>query len=83
VIFRPAIWFLNIASNALVRHVFRIEPCSEHELAHSEEELRVILAESAESQEVTPLGKEFLINALDMRDRVVRDITTPRGEVVF
>jgi len=83
VIFRPAIWFLNIASNALVRHVFRIEPCSEHELAHSEEELRVILAESAESQEVSPLGKEILINALDMRDRVVRDITTPRGEVVF
>jgi CBS domain containing-hemolysin-like protein len=32
---------------------------------------------------VTPLGKEILINALDMRDRVVRDITTPRGQVIF
>ena len=82
-IFRPAIWFLNMSSNALLKRVFRIEPVSEHELAHSEEELRVILAESAESQEVTPLGKEILINALDMRDRVVRDITTPRGQVVF
>ena len=82
-VFRPAIWFLNISSNALLRHLFRITPVSEHELAHSEEELRVILAESARSEEVTPLGKEILINALDMRDRVVRDITTPRGEVVF
>ena len=82
-IFRPAIWFLNVSSNALLKRVFRIESVSEHELAHSEEELRVILAESAESQEVSPLGKEILINALDMRDRVVRDITTPRGEVVF
>ena len=82
-ILKPAIWFLNNSSNALLKYVFRIEPVSEHELAHSEEELRVILAESAKSQEVSSLGKEILINALDMRDRVVRDITTPRGEVMF
>ncbi len=82
-IFRPAIWFLNMSSNALLKRVFRIDPVSDHELAHSEEELRVILSESADHQEVTPLGKEILINALDMRDRVVRDITTPRGEVIF
>lgn len=82
-LFKPAIWFLNVSANALLKWVFRIEPVSEHELAHSEEELRVILAESARSHEVTQLGKEILINALDMRDRVVRDITTPRGEVVF
>ncbi len=82
-IFRPAIWFLNVSSNELLKRVFRIDPVSEHELAHSEEELRVILAESAHSQTVTQLGKEILINALDMRDRVVRDITTPRGEVMF
>ncbi len=35
------------------------------------------------ADEVTSLGKEILINALDMRRRVVRDITTPRGDVVF
>jgi CBS domain containing-hemolysin-like protein len=82
-IFKPAIWFLNVSSNALLKHVFKIEPVSEHELAHSEEELRVILAESERSEEVSQLGKEILINALDMRKRVVRDITTPRGEVIF
>jgi CBS domain containing-hemolysin-like protein len=82
-IFRPAICFLNLCSNALLKRVFRIEPVSGHELAHSEEELRVILAENASAQEVSPLGKEILINALDLRRRVVRDITTPRGDVVF
>ena len=82
-IFRPAIWFLNGTANWLLKHVFRLEPVSEQELAHSEEELRVILAESAEAREVSPLGKELLINALDLRERVVRDIATPRGEVVF
>lgn len=83
VIFKPFIWFLNGAANLILKHVFRLEPVSEHELAHSEEELRVILAESERAEEVSSLGKEILINALDMRDRVVRDITTPRGKVVF
>lgn len=82
-IFKPAIWFLNGAANMILRHVFKLQPVSEHELAHSEEELRVILTESHEAEEVTSLGKEILINALDMRRRVVRDITTPRKDVVF
>ncbi len=83
VLFRPAIWFLNGTANWLLRNLFKLQPASEHELAHSEEELRVILAESADAQEVTALGKELLNNALDLRERVVRDIATPRGEVVF
>jgi CBS domain containing-hemolysin-like protein len=82
-IFKPAIWFLNAASNWVLRHLLRIEPVGEGELAHSEEELRLIFAESAKSAEVTPLGRELVINVLDLRDRVVRDIMTPRGEIVY
>jgi CBS domain containing-hemolysin-like protein len=83
VIFKPAIWFLNGAANKILKYVFKLQPVGEHELAHSEEELRLILAESEKAEEVSPLGREILINALDMAERVVRDITTPRGEVVF
>lgn len=82
VAFRPAITFLNLATNFVLRRGFRVESAGTHELGHSEEELRVILAESEQADEVSPLGKEILINALDMRRLVVRDITTPRGEVV-
>jgi CBS domain containing-hemolysin-like protein len=80
---KPAIWFLSIATDFILRRLFRLEPTSGHELSHSEDELRVILAESGKSDEVSTLGKEILINALDMRRRIVRDITTPRGEVVW
>ena len=80
--FRPAIWLLNKMTNLFLKRFFRLEPTSEHELVHSEEELRVILTESEGNNEVSPLGKEILINALDLRRRIVRDITTPRGEVV-
>ena len=82
-LFKPAIWCLNRSSNFILRKVFHIDPTESQELAHSEEELRVILSDSEKSQEVTPLGKELLINALDLRRRVVRDIMTPRGEVVY
>jgi CBS domain containing-hemolysin-like protein len=82
-IFRPFIWFLNVSSNWILMHIFRVRPAGEAELAHSEEELRLILSESARAKEVSPLGKELLINALDLHERVVRDIMTPRGQVVF
>ena len=81
-VFKPAIWVLNGAANKILKHVFRIDPVGEMELAHSEEELRVILDESEKSDEVSSLGRDILVNALDMRRRVVRDIMTPRGEVV-
>jgi CBS domain containing-hemolysin-like protein len=82
-IFKPAIGFLNAASNWVLRRVIRVEPIAEGELAHSEEELRLIVQESEKSAEVTPLGRELVFNVLDMRDRVVRDIMTPRGEIVY
>jgi CBS domain containing-hemolysin-like protein len=83
VVFKPAIWFLNAASNWVLRRILGVEPIAEGELAHSEEELRLIVRESEKSAEVTPLGRELVFNALDLRDRVVRDIMTPRGEIVF
>lgn len=83
IVFKPFIWFLNASSNKILKLFFGIEPAGEGELAHTEEELRLIVTESANSEEVTPLGKEILINALDFRRRVVRDIMTPRGEVVY
>ncbi|MDQ3118171.1 MAG: hemolysin family protein [Verrucomicrobiota bacterium] len=82
VIFKPAIWFLNASSNWVLKNIMRLEPATEHELSHSEEELRLILDESEKSDEVSTLGRDILVNALDMRRRVVRDIMTPRGEVV-
>jgi CBS domain containing-hemolysin-like protein len=82
-IFRPAIWFLQMSARFILKVVFRVDPVANHELAHSEEELRVILTESESQAEVTPLSKELLINALDFRRRVVRDIMTPRGDVIY
>jgi CBS domain containing-hemolysin-like protein len=82
-VFKPAIWLLHKSSNLILQGLLRMQPASGTELAHSEEELRLILDQSEKSDEVSPLGRDLLVNALDLRRRVVRDIMTPRGEVVY
>jgi len=83
VLFKPAIWLLHKSSNFLLQTVLRRQPVPSTELAHSEEELRLILEQSEKSEEVSALGRSLLMNVLDLRDRVVRDIMTPRGEIVY
>jgi CBS domain containing-hemolysin-like protein len=83
VLFKPAIWLLHKSSNFVLQKILRIQRVRGSELAHSEEELRLILDQSEKSDEVSSLGRNLLVNALDLRRRVVRDIMTPRGEVVF
>ena len=83
VLFKPAIWLLHKSSNFILHRLLHMQPASGKELAHSEEELRLILDQSEKSDEVSTLGRDLLVNALDLRRRVVRDIMTPRGEVVY
>src|SRR5690242_19328758 len=83
VLFKPAIWILQKSSNFILQTVLRMKPVAGTELAHSEEELRLILEQSEKSKAVSPLGRKLVFNVLDLRDRVVRDIMTPRGDIVY
>jgi CBS domain containing-hemolysin-like protein len=83
VVFKPAIWLLNGLANCLLKRVFRLDPVAESELAHSEEELRLILDESAKAARISPVSQEIATNAFEIRRRLVREVMTPRGEVVY
>ncbi len=76
----PAIWLLNHAANGLLR-VFGVEPMAEHELAHGEEELRLLLASTAE--QLSQQKRELLDNVFELSHRVARQIMVPRGDVVY
>jgi CBS domain containing-hemolysin-like protein len=82
-VFRPAIWFLQASATWIMKNVFRTDPVADTELVHSEEELRLILTENEDPAHGAEIGNELLINALDFRRRVVRDIMTPRGDVIY
>lgn len=84
-VFRPFIQVINASSGWLLRRIFGIEASPGHESTTTAEELRSMLEAglTGEGAPVSQLGREILINALDMRHRVACDIMTPRGEVVF
>lgn len=77
----PFIWVLNHSSNWLLRCI-GIEPSSEAEMIHSREELRLLFTASQEQTAGTSLGRDVVLNALDLSRREVRDVMRPRGEMV-
>ncbi len=77
----PFIWLLNHAAQWLLSQL-GIAAASEAELAHSEEELRLLLANTPPRAGGTALGRDIVLNALDLRRRVVRDVMRPRQEMV-
>jgi CBS domain containing-hemolysin-like protein len=80
--FKPLIWLLNTASITLLRWVFRVESAEEGHAVHSAEELRLLVEQSEKKSEVTETERDILVNALELSERIVRDIMTPRSSVV-
>jgi CBS domain containing-hemolysin-like protein len=80
-LFYPAIWLLNHAAFWLLRRC-GLQPVSESELVHSEEEIRLILAHSRTSAEGQSLVRGIALNAFSLRQRRAREIMRPRHEIV-
>jgi len=81
IIFKPAIWILNGTGNALLR-LLGVQPASGHELVHSVEELRMIVAASAESGVVLADESVMVKAVFDFRKLLVRQVMVPRPEMV-
>lgn len=77
-IFKPIIWTLNSIANAILR-VIGIQPAGESELLHSEEELRLLLAQE---KGVSVASKNIVLNAMDFRRKQARHSMVPRTEMV-
>jgi CBS domain containing-hemolysin-like protein len=80
--FHWAIRVLNGTANWILKKVFGIDPVAEGEHIHSSDELALLVAESERAEEVTETEREILINALNLNELWVRDVMTPRQEVV-
>ena len=87
----PLLWFyrasyplvvaLNWSSQWMLRQA-GIELAGEAGRAHSEEELRLLLATAQKQAGGTALGRDIVLNALDLRRRVAREVMRPRQEIV-
>ncbi|WP_431027828.1 hemolysin family protein [Lysinibacillus sp. LZ02] len=77
----PFIWLLNGSARVLLR-LFGMKPASEHELSHTEEELRLLLTESYKSGEINGNELNFVNNVFEFDDKIAREIMVPRTEIV-
>ncbi|MGO8678302.1 MAG: hemolysin family protein [Limisphaerales bacterium] len=77
----PLNWLLNGTARWLLSQV-GLESAAESKRVHSEEELRLLLAAAQKSSGGTALGRDLLLNALDLRHRLAREVMRPRREII-
>jgi len=82
-LFKPAIWTLNGLAGLLLRHVLRLKPISEHELAHTEEELRMILQASGQSGVLKASKVDLVKHVFEFADKVASEIMVPRVDMTY
>jgi CBS domain containing-hemolysin-like protein len=75
----PFIWLLHRSSQFVLRRLgFSTEG---FQSVHSEEELRLVLSASQSAAGGTAAGRNIILNALDLRHRVAREVMRPRHEI--
>ncbi|WP_144530120.1 CNNM domain-containing protein, partial [Peribacillus simplex] len=79
--FLPVIWVLNASANRILKLV-GIEPASEAEAAHSEEEIRILMNESAKSGVIDQNEMQLMDNLFDFSDLKAREIMLPRTDMI-
>ncbi|MFP7295668.1 hemolysin family protein [Neobacillus niacini] len=77
----PFIWLLN-GSARIVTSIFGLKPVSESEMAHTEEELRIILSESYKSGEINQSEFKYVNKIFEFDNRIAKEIMVPRTEIV-
>lgn len=80
-IFRPFIWLLNGFANSILR-LMGIRPIHGSEI-HSEEELRIIIQESAESGAIQEIEQSIVERVFALGDRKVGELMTHRTGLVW
>lgn len=78
VLFKPIISALNWLANGIL-HIVGIQPVTGTELLHSEEELRLLLAQDPN---VSGESKNIVLRAMDFRRKQARHAMVPRTEIV-
>ena len=81
VVMFPMIWLLNHSSNAILR-ILGIRPATTTDVAHSQEELRLILASSEKAGVLSEENREIIEGVFQFSKRTARQIMVPRTDVV-
>lgn len=78
---RPFIAVLNGAANALLR-LLGIRPRSKRDMAHSPEELRLLVMQSRAQGVLDETDSKMLAGVFDFHEKRARDVMRPRTEII-
>jgi len=81
-VFSPVIWLLNKASN-LTLWALGLGQTNTDELALSEEELRLIVAESVVGGHLSRSERMMIENVLNLEEKSARRVMVPRPDIVY
>lgn len=79
-VFKPFISVLNGFANLILK-LMGIKPVHESEEIHSEEELKLIIAESEEGGAIETSERELIQNVFDFDNRIVKQVMVPRFKI--
>ena len=80
--FWPVIWLLNNASHLTLR-LLGLGQTDHAELAHTEEELRHIVAESVAGGHLSRRERVMIENVLNLEEKTARRVMVPRPDIVY
>lgn len=81
VIFKPFIAIFDFLAGGILK-LIGIRPAGESEIAHSEEEIKIIVAESLKGGVLDSIETQIIKNAVDFSDTVAKEIMTPRKQMI-
>ena len=81
VVTRPFNWALQVFAHAVTR-LFGVQPAPAGELAHTEEEIRHIVAGAEDAGVIATDEEEMLYKVFDFADKEVHEVMVPRPQVV-
>jgi CBS domain containing-hemolysin-like protein len=77
----PIIWIFN-KSSAITLKIIGIENMSEHEEAHTDEEIKILVEESYKHGLIDQTELTFVDNIFDFSETTVKDIMIPRTDMI-
>jgi putative hemolysin len=77
----PVVWILQASANWFTR-LFGVQPAPAGVVAHTEQDIRMIVAQAEDAGEIEEAEEEMLYKVFDFADKEVGEVMVPRPEVV-
>ena len=79
-LFKPGVWLLSAAGNLTLR-LLGFRPAVGHEMVHSVEEIKLVMAASADQGVLGHTEVDMVDSIFDLREMMVRQVMIPRTEI--